>query len=104
MFSLNSDLGQILTNLVAIDKEEHGNISLILAFCKYCGDDYAGLIPRKILKLADAHSYEIPQSSLLAPEKQRNVKQMLKDYYQSACKHLLSEYRELQAIEKLNRR
>lgn len=89
---------------MAIDKEEHGNISLILAFCKYCGDDYAGLISRKIRVLADKHSYEIPQSTLLAPEKQKNVRQMLKDYYQSVCKHLSSEYKELQAIEKLNRR
>ena len=96
--------GQILTNLVAIDKEEHGNISLILAFCKYCGDDYAGLISRKIRVLADKHRYEVPQSKLLPPEKQKNVRQMLKDYYQSVSKHLVSEYRELQTIEKVNRR
>lgn len=35
-------LGSVLTTLVNMDKEEHLNISIILSFCKHCGDDYAG--------------------------------------------------------------
>lgn len=35
-------LGSILTTLINMDKEEHFNISIILSFCKHCGDDYAG--------------------------------------------------------------
>ena len=97
-------LGQVLTTLVAIDKEEHANISLMLAFCKHCGDDYAALIPRRIRVLADKHRYEVPQSDLLTPEKQKNVRQMLRDYYSSVCKHLQSEYREMHAVDRTNRR
>lgn len=35
-------LGNVLTTLINMDKEEHLNISIILSFCKHCGDDYAG--------------------------------------------------------------
>lgn len=37
-------LGNILTTLINMDKEEHLNISIILSFCKHCGDDYAGRV------------------------------------------------------------
>ena len=36
-----------LTLLVSNDKEDHDNLTIILSFCKHCGDDYAGLLPRK---------------------------------------------------------
>lgn len=36
-------LGNVLTTLINMDKEEHCNISIILSFCKHCGDDYAGI-------------------------------------------------------------
>lgn len=35
-------LGSVLTTLINMDKEEHCNISIILSFCKHCGEDYAG--------------------------------------------------------------
>jgi len=38
-------LGHILSNLVMADKEEHHNASIILSFCRHCGDDYAGTFP-----------------------------------------------------------
>ena len=41
-------LANQLTWLTQNDKNEHNNLSIILSFCKHCGDDYAGLLPRKI--------------------------------------------------------
>ena len=41
-------LGNQLTLLTQNDKTEHNNLSIILSFCKHCGEDYAGLLPRKI--------------------------------------------------------
>lgn len=35
-------LGNLLTMLTTSDREEHNNISIILSFCKHCGEDYAG--------------------------------------------------------------
>lgn len=37
-------LGNVLTMLINMDKDEHYNISVILSFCKHCGEDYAGMI------------------------------------------------------------
>ena len=67
--------------LINNDKEEFIHVNLILTFCKHCGDDFAGLVSRKMLRLADKFSYKIPQSELLPPEKLKNVRQLLKDYY-----------------------
>jgi regulator of nonsense transcripts 2 len=97
-------LGQVLTRLVSIDKEDHSNVSIMLTFCKHCGEDYAGLLPRKIRVLADMHRYEIPTSSVLPTDKHKNVRQLLKEYYKTVCKHLVEEYRELQNTERTNRR
>ena len=36
-------LGNILTVLTTMDKEEHVNLNIILNFCKHCGEDYAGI-------------------------------------------------------------
>lgn len=35
-------LGNVLTTLINMDKEDHYNTSIILTFCKHCGEDYAG--------------------------------------------------------------
>lgn len=37
-------LGNVLTVLVNMDREEHNNVSIILSFCRHCGEDYAGTI------------------------------------------------------------
>jgi len=40
-------LSNQLNILVNCDKEEHSNVSIIQSFCRHCGSDYAGLVPRK---------------------------------------------------------
>jgi len=40
-------LANQLTLLLTNDREEHNNLSIVLCFCRHCGDDYAGLVPRK---------------------------------------------------------
>lgn len=97
-------LGSVLTTLINMDKEEHFNIAIILSFCKHCGDDYAGLIPRKMKELSTKYAMEIPKSSFLPPEKQQNVRALLKDYYISLSKHLVKDHIELQNFEKQNLR
>lgn len=97
-------LGSILTVLINMDKEEHNNASIILSFCRHCGEDYAGLVPKKVRELSDKLNVSIPKSKLLSPDKQQNVKLLLRDYYNSLCKHLLKEHKELQAFEKQNRK
>nr|KAG5696425.1 hypothetical protein BaRGS_020962 [Batillaria attramentaria] len=55
-------LASQLQLLVASDREEHNHLSILTSFCRHCGDDYMGLVPRKIRLLAEKHGVEIPQS------------------------------------------
>lgn len=50
-------LGNVLTVLINMDKEDHNNISILLSFCKHCGEDYAGLIPKKIKDSSEVQSF-----------------------------------------------
>ncbi|XP_012145695.1 UPF2 regulator of nonsense mediated mRNA decay isoform X2 [Megachile rotundata] len=97
-------LGSALTVLINMDKEEHNNASIILSFCKHCGEDYAGLVPKKVREISEKLNIQIPKSKLLSPDKQQNVRLLLRDYYNSLCKHLLKEHKDLQAFEKQNRK
>lgn len=95
-------MGSVLTTLINMDKEEHVNVSIILSFCKHCGDDYAGLLPRKIRLLSAKYDIPVPKSNFLPSEKQQNVRSLLKDYYLSLSKHLVKDHQELQNFEKQN--
>lgn len=97
-------LGSALTVLITMDKEEHNNASIILSFCKHCGEDYAGLVPKKIRELSDKLELPVPQSQVLTADKKQNVKSLLREYYNSLCKHLLKEYKDLQFFEKQNKK
>lgn len=89
-------LGNVLTNVISQDKEDHSNFSIILSFCRHCGEEYAGLVPRKMINLAAKYGNQpIPKSDFLAPDKQQNLRNLLKDYFKYLCKYLLSEQAEL---------
>lgn len=45
-------LGTTIMNLINQDKEEHSHLSIILSFCKHCGEEYAGLTSRRVLLIA----------------------------------------------------
>ncbi|KAL1450096.1 hypothetical protein WDU94_002550 [Cyamophila willieti] len=97
-------LGNVLTFLTSTDKEEHNNLSIITSFCKYCGEDYAGLLPKPIQSLARKYNMEVPKSDLIPGEKQKNVKLLLVEYFQSLCRHLLRYNSDLKSFEKQNQR
>ncbi|XP_063980636.1 regulator of nonsense transcripts 2 [Diachasmimorpha longicaudata] len=97
-------LGSVLTVLINMDKEEHNNASIILSFCRHCGEDYAGLVPSRVRQQSEKLNISIPKSKLLSSDKQQNVRTLLRDYYNSLCKHLLKEHKDMQAFEKQNRK
>lgn len=97
-------LGSILTNLITQDKDEHTNLSIILSFCKHSGEEYAGLVSRRILLLAKKYDIQLPSSSLLPADKQQNLRNLLRDYHQTVCKHLKQEHKELQSAERSKRK
>ncbi|VVD00769.1 regulator of nonsense transcripts 2 [Leptidea sinapis] len=97
-------LGNVLTVLINMDKEDHNNIPILLSFCKHCGEDYAGLIPKKIKEIAEKYNVTIPRNQFLPAEKQAAVRGLLKDYFSSLLKHLLAEKGQLQALHTANQR
>lgn len=97
-------LANQLTLLTSNDKDEHNNLTIIISFCKHCGDDYAGIISQKFRLLGEKHKKEIPRSQVLRGDRQKACRNLLKDYYSSLCKHLLQDCKEVRNMEKQNRR
>ncbi|GAB1609122.1 regulator of nonsense transcripts 2-like isoform X2 [Argonauta hians] len=97
-------LANQLSILVNSDKEEHNNLSIISSFCKHCGDDYVGIVPRKYRILAEKHNLVIERSNMLPPERQKACRNLLKDYYATLCKHLKKLHKDLKTIEQQNRK
>jgi len=50
------------------------------------------------------HYHAVLLSQLLRGDRQKACRNLLKDYYTSLCKHLLTDCKELRSIEKQNRR
>ncbi|XP_063838475.1 regulator of nonsense transcripts 2 isoform X2 [Ostrinia nubilalis] len=97
-------LGNVLTVLINMDKEEHNNIPILLSFCKHCGEDYAGLMPKKIRDASEKYNITVPRNTFLPAEKQAVVRTLLKDYFNSLTKHLMAERAQLQALHAANQR
>lgn len=55
-------------------------------------------------ELSEKFNMPIPKNPFLQPEKQQNVRTLLKDYFQSISRHLVKDHREMQEFEKQNRR
>lgn len=53
---------------------------------------------------SEKYLMELPKSTFLPPEKQQNVRALLKDYYISLSRHLVKDHIEMQEFEKQNRR
>lgn len=47
---------------------------------------------------------QLPASNLLTAEKQHNVRNLLRDYHQTVCKHLKQEHKDLQNAERSKRK
>lgn len=93
-----------LKNIIAADRETHTHVSVIISFCKHCGDDIAGLVPRKVKNAAEKYSLSFPPSQIINAEKQQPFQNLLREYFTSLTKHLKKDHRELQNIERQNRR
>ncbi|XP_053318091.1 regulator of nonsense transcripts 2 [Spea bombifrons] len=93
-----------LKNIINADRESHTHVSVVISFCRHCGDDIAGLVPRKVKNAAEKFSLNFPPSEIMSPEKQQPFQNLLKEYFTCLTKHLKRDHRELQNIERQNRR
>lgn len=93
-----------LKNIIGVDRETHTHVSVIISFCKHCGDDVAGLVPRKVKNASEKFGLSFPPSQIISAEKQQPFQNLLREYFTSLTKHLKKDHRELQNIERQNRR
>uniref|UniRef100_A0A672HZX2 UPF2 regulator of nonsense mediated mRNA decay n=1 Tax=Salarias fasciatus TaxID=181472 RepID=A0A672HZX2_SALFA len=93
-----------LKNIIGADRETHTHVSVVISFCKHCGDDVAGLVPRKVRLAAERFGLAFPPSEIIGAEKQQPFQNLLREYFTSLAKHLKKDHRELQNIERQNRR
>uniref|UniRef100_A0A8C0JZR0 Regulator of nonsense transcripts 2 n=1 Tax=Canis lupus dingo TaxID=286419 RepID=A0A8C0JZR0_CANLU len=93
-----------LKNIINADRESHTHVSVVISFCRHCGDDIAGLVPRKVKSAAEKFNLSFPPSEIISPEKQQPFQNLLKEYFTSLTKHLKRDHRELQNTERQNRR
>lgn len=57
-------LRNLLCFLTSGDREEHHNLGILVSFCKHCGEDFAGLVPRRMRLLAQKYLRDIPTSDV----------------------------------------
>ncbi|KAK1789612.1 hypothetical protein P4O66_015515 [Electrophorus voltai] len=93
-----------LKNIISADRETHTHVSVVISFCKHCGDDIAGLVPRRVKSAAEKFILAFPPSEIISTEKQQPFQNLLREYFTSLTKHLKKDHRELQNIERQNRR
>ncbi|XP_031438535.1 regulator of nonsense transcripts 2 isoform X2 [Clupea harengus] len=93
-----------LKGITGVDRETHTHVSVVISFCKHCGDDIAGLMPRRVKAASDKFGLAFPPSEIITTEKQQPFQNLLREYFTSLTKHLKKDHRELQNIERQNRR
>ncbi|GAB1285950.1 Regulator of nonsense transcripts 2 [Apodemus speciosus] len=93
-----------LKSIINADRESHTHVSVVISFCRHCGDDIAGLVPRKVKSAAEKFNLNFPPSEIISPEKQQPFQNLLKEYFTSLTRHLKRDHRELQSTERQNRR
>lgn len=92
-------LGNLLTILTTTDKESHNNLSILLGFCKQYANEFAGLVPRKIRLAAEKRGLTVPICDFLTADRQKGMRNLLKDYYQSLVVHVTKDFNRLQSME-----
>ncbi|XP_062522892.1 regulator of nonsense transcripts 2-like [Corticium candelabrum] len=93
-----------LTMIVNGDKGYYNYLTVVMSFARHCGEDLAGLLPRKQKEMLMKHGFEVPMSNLVDTERQAVFRGLLNGYYDSLAEHLQKEHKVLQKIERRNRR
>ena len=97
----------VLTALMNNDKE-FTNLTILISFCRLCGEDYAEIFSSKLrklmLKLDEQSVEEIQSSRFHSNELKHQIRQMLIDYFQKLSIYLLEEHKQLQKQDQLLKR
>ncbi|XP_033096855.1 regulator of nonsense transcripts 2-like isoform X2 [Anneissia japonica] len=97
-------LNILLSSILKSDRENHANISIIISFVKHCGEDFAGLVPRKNRTLVEKFGLKLPTSEVFSSQVKSLYRNLLKDHYAILAKHLVRQHKDLQNRERQNRK
>lgn len=97
-------LVNLLCYLMFYDKCGHQNANAILTFCKGCGDELLGLVPRKMQQLAMRNNRDIPASHLIPIKGQELLRNYLSEYYSLLIKYVDNLHHELNELISKNNR
>ena len=96
-----------ILNLLINNDKDFSNLSILISFCRLCGEDYAEIfsskIRKQISKLEEAVD-EHPASSFHSSELKQQIRQMLMDYFQRLSAYLVDEHKQLQKQDQLMKR
>ncbi|KAK3753991.1 hypothetical protein QZH41_009266, partial [Actinostola sp. cb2023] len=93
----------ILSNIINCDKDSHVYVQIIISFARHCGEDFAGVLPRRHRQFVEKHNITWPSSGEIPMETQATFHALLQSYYASLAKHLLRAHKDLQNRERQNR-
>lgn len=99
-------LVSILNALMNNDKE-FSNLTILISFCRLCGEDYADIFSSKIHKSIaklDENIEETNKSLFHTTELKQQIRQMLNDYFQKLSVYVVDEYKQLLKQEQLLKR
>ncbi|KAK9768056.1 mRNA decay protein [Basidiobolus ranarum] len=110
-------LHSILKDLFSVDKDNHMNLPLAVAFVKYFGRDLLGIVPKKEQQSHgdDSEGTEVPRDAAntvpfeetlvgvdVSSEQQELFKNLFIDYYRSVEKQLIKAHKYIKKMEKSN--
>ncbi|VDD79484.1 unnamed protein product [Mesocestoides corti] len=95
-------LAMQLTQLTNGDKENYVNIGIVTSFVRSSGDDWAGVIPRKLL--SKKFGATIRRSAFLSKERKSKCRSLFHDYYAGALDRLIGMAKEARRVIASNRR
>ena len=96
-----------ILNLLIHNDREFTNLSILISFCRLCGEDYAEIFPNKIRKQIiklDETFETLPTNTFHSNELKQQIKNMLFDYFQRLSVYLLEEHKQVQKQEQLMKR
>ncbi|CAF4639441.1 unnamed protein product, partial [Rotaria socialis] len=106
---INQSINHLLTILNALmnNDKDFSNLTILISFCRLCGEDYAEIFSSKIRKSIiklDENIEETNKSSFHSNELKQQIRQMLEEYFQRLSVYLVDEHKQLQKQGQLMKR
>ncbi|XP_066925747.1 regulator of nonsense transcripts 2-like isoform X2 [Clytia hemisphaerica] len=96
-------LKNFLQTIVSSDKTSFAYAAVILTIVRHCGEDIAGILPRKHRHWKEELRIELPLLNVINPDQQSIFLCLFKEYYEALSKHIVVSHKTLQNRERQNK-